>query len=259
MQILRCCKPQSNFSVRKALIIIANISLLTAFLCIVFFSKDSFNMNGSQDGAVKIHFFNSALQQSTPQAPETPLNHTTTITENSTKTSEENHPSSIDNSINNDTNQTSDQPQSPDAKNQSNQNDQPDTPKYAKSIEEVYSDPFIKETIIDREGTSAFQLNGGKVEVRDPRKIVLCKLKRHGKYCQSQYIAEELDRMWAFAPIYSSDQRKTYLLYKHHKNFVYYMKSFGIKTVVVEAIYPGQNYVMTTAGKEPFECCNSQD
>jgi len=104
----------------------------------------------------------------------------------------------------------------------------------------------------DREGTSAFLTQEGTIDQKDARSRILCRLQQF-ENCYSKSIAEQIDLVWAFSPIYSPFPEKMPCLYKTHGDFVGYMKSFGIKSVVLEAIYPGQNFTLTTAGNEPWE------
>ncbi len=111
---------------------------------------------------------------------------------------------------------------------------------------------FQKMMPSDREGTSAFLNQEGTIDQKDARSRILCSLHQFKK-CSSKSIAEQIDLVWAFSPIYSPFPEKMPYLYKTHGNFVGYMNSFGIKSVVLEAIYPGQNFTFTTAGNEPWE------
>jgi len=113
---------------------------------------------------------------------------------------------------------------------------------------------FIKEAIYDREGTSAFLQKGGTVSNLDRRKVLLCKL-QDSRQCETRYISEVIDLLYAFAPLYAMDQKNQMDLYLLHDNFLNYLKSIGINSFVLEAILPskGQKYMRTTAGNDPYE------
>ena len=112
----------------------------------------------------------------------------------------------------------------------------------------------ISETAVEREGTSFYLTNGGIIPLSDPRNRFLCKLiPQTHKNCYSQYIAEHVDQLYSFSPVYAAVQDQMPMMYLHHTNFVSYMKSIGINSIVLEGIYPGQEYKVTTAGNEPWE------
>lgn len=73
-------------------------------------------------------------------------------------------------------------------------------------------------------------------------KRVLCVWDKN--YCITRYIAESIDMLIA---IYSHNQALTWLLYKRHADFDSYLRSIGIRTITVEAIYKNQDFIMTTA------------
>ncbi len=109
----------------------------------------------------------------------------------------------------------------------------------------------ISETAVEREGASYYLENGGVIPLSDPRPRFLCKLTP--SHCYSQYIAEHIDQLYSFSPVYAAFQDRMFKMYEHHTNFVGYMKSIGINSIVLEGIYPGQEYKATTAGNEPWE------
>jgi len=113
---------------------------------------------------------------------------------------------------------------------------------------------FYKEAIYDREGTSAFLQNGGIVENIDRRKAFLCKL-QNARQCETKFISEVIDLLYAFAPLYAMDQENQMDLYLLHDDFLHYLNSIGIQTFVLEAILPskGQKYMRTTAGNDPYQ------
>jgi hypothetical protein len=63
------------------------------------------------------------------------------------------------------------------------------------------------------------------------------------KSCYSLYIAEVLDSIVQFAPMYVLRQDETVLLYEYHKYFASYLASVGIRTITVEALYTAENQV----------------
>lgn len=113
-------------------------------------------------------------------------------------------------------------------------------------------DPFEKNMPVDRQGTSTYLEKGGVIETKDPRGIFLCKISL-AQHCVSREIADVIDQVYAFCPIYSVDHNRHTMLYYRHTNFLGYLKVHGIKSVVLEAIYPGQKFKVTTAGNEPWE------
>jgi len=104
----------------------------------------------------------------------------------------------------------------------------------------------------DREGPSAFLTQGGVVDQKNARLRLLCRLQQP-QQCFSKTIAEQIDLVWAFSPIYSIFPDKMPELYITHMNYIGYLKSFGIQTILLEAIYPGQNFKVTKAGNDPWE------
>jgi len=109
-----------------------------------------------------------------------------------------------------------------------------------------------KEAAIERERASYYGTKGGVIPISDPRNRLICKLKNQ-KSCYSQFVAEHVDLLYSFSPIYAAFQKRFPQLYHHHTNFIGYMKTIGIQSVVLEAIYPGQKYLVTKAGNEPYE------
>jgi len=114
--------------------------------------------------------------------------------------------------------------------------------------------PFAKEKVSDREGPSTFLQHGGLVSYVDKKTKVLCNLKVM-QNCHSNYIADVIDLVYAFAPLYAIEQNHQSLYYTLHDYFLAYMKSIGINSIVLEAIIPrkGQKYLRTQPGKEPYE------
>jgi len=113
-------------------------------------------------------------------------------------------------------------------------------------------DPFEKNMPVDRQGTSAYLEKGGVIETKDPRRMFLCHISLR-QHCVSREIADVIDQVYAFCPIYSVDHNRHTMLYYRHTNFLGYLKVQGIKSVVLEAIYPGQKFKVTRAGNEPWE------
>jgi len=113
-------------------------------------------------------------------------------------------------------------------------------------------DPFEKNMPVDRQGTSTYLEKGGIIESKDPRRMILCKLGVDNE-CFSTEIADVMNQVYAFCPIYTVDHNRHNELYRRHTNFLGYLKTQGIQSVVLEAIYPGQNYKVTRAGNEPYE------
>ena len=111
---------------------------------------------------------------------------------------------------------------------------------------------FDKLKASQQDGPGAFRENGGVIGIRDMRRPFLCRLKINST-CDSKYIADSVDLMYAYCPIYSSHREQHPLLYARHTNFVNYMKSFGLSVVQLEAVYPGQDFVKTRPGHEPWE------
>lgn len=124
------------------------------------------------------------------------------------------------------------------------------------SIKPVSREPsqWLKETVVDLLGPSAYLQNGGVISQLDPRFRILCKL-NVSRRCMSNYIADSIDLVVTFAPIYALNQTDQEDLYNFHDNFLGLMKTTGIQTQVIEAIDPskGQVYLKTRAGKEPWE------
>jgi len=113
-------------------------------------------------------------------------------------------------------------------------------------------DPFQKVMPSDREGPSAFLAQGGVVDQKEARFMILCSLQQ-SQHCFSKTIAEHIDLVWAFSPICTTYPDRMPELYKTHANYIGYLKSFGITSILLEAIYPGQDFKLTTAGNEPWE------
>lgn len=67
---------------------------------------------------------------------------------------------------------------------------------------------------------------------------LLCKLKLM-KNCRVYYLAEQVDRLWAISPIYSWDNTKIPQLIDLHEKYKSYLQSFGVGTIVVEALFKG--------------------
>ena len=116
----------------------------------------------------------------------------------------------------------------------------------------VLAKKYSKEKALDRECANVFLEKGGVIEKRDPRRLLLCRLSSSNQ-CRSLYPSDVIDTFYVFLPIYAENQQQQENLYIHHQNFVYFMKSLNIHTVVLEAIYSGQNYLVTKAGNEPWE------
>ena len=107
--------------------------------------------------------------------------------------------------------------------------------------------------ILGLEKTNAFLSNGGVTLRKSRPDGLLCRMGQI-KFCQSRYVADVIDLLYAFAPIYGwGDQQGIRLLYELHRNFRSYIQSFGASVVVLEAIYPGQDFIATSPGKEPWE------
>ena len=107
---------------------------------------------------------------------------------------------------------------------------------------------------IEREGPSFFVENGGVIGPINKRHSILCSvgvLKR----CKTNQIAESIDVLISFNPIYYMYQGKDQVRFQTHLNFIDYLKTIGIKTQVVEAIVPsrGQKFVATKPGNDPWE------
>ncbi len=84
-------------------------------------------------------------------------------------------------------------------------------------------------------------------------KKFLCRLDI-GFGCESNYLVDVIDLVYAFCPIYSEDPPSHNLYYHHHTNFVGYMESMGITVSVVEGIYAWyQDYIMTKPNNFPYE------
>jgi hypothetical protein len=99
--------------------------------------------------------------------------------------------------------------------------------------------PVGKWCKIDRDGPSFYLEKGGVIPAnRKMTTLLLCWIKLL-KFCDTQQIADSVDLLWAFEPIYQQDQYRTQTLYKHHLNFKYYLASIGIPMVTVEAIFNG--------------------
>jgi len=113
-------------------------------------------------------------------------------------------------------------------------------------------DKFTKEMPSDREGSSAFLTEGGIVDQKEARFRILCCLQQ-SQHCYSKTIAEHIDLVWAFSPIYTLFPERMPEIYITHMNYIGYLKSFGIQTILLEAIYPDQDFKVTTAGNEPWE------
>ncbi len=73
--------------------------------------------------------------------------------------------------------------------------------------------------------------------------------------CQSKYIAQIMDRIIQFSPMYTLHQNDTHNLYTYHNNFKYYLSSIGIRTITIEALYTveHQTYKVTSPNNEPWE------
>jgi len=127
-----------------------------------------------------------------------------------------------------------------------------ETPEGSPSLQQKVPLISAREAAVERERASYFGTRGGVIPTSDPRNRLLCKLKNQMS-CYSEYVAEHVDLLYSFSPIYASFQNKFKSLYHHHTNFIGYMKTIGIQSVVIEAIFPGQNYLVTTAGNEPYE------
>ena len=115
--------------------------------------------------------------------------------------------------------------------------------------------PFIyKNSTTDREGPSAFLVDGGVIDYRDIKPIFLCKINVL-EYCQSKYIADIVELVVSFNPLYTYFQDIQPLRYSTHFNFLSYIQSFGMKVQVTEAIIPdqGQSFKVSSPGKEPWE------
>ena len=111
---------------------------------------------------------------------------------------------------------------------------------------------YRKDKATDREGANAFLENGGVIGSRDPRKLLLCKLNATSQ-CASLYPSDMIDKFFVFLPVYAENQQQQENLYLLHQNFVAYLKSMNIPTVVLEALYAGQTYRVTEAGRDPWE------
>ena len=111
---------------------------------------------------------------------------------------------------------------------------------------------YRKAKAVDHEGPSALLLDGAVLDLKDAKIDFLCRI-NIGNRCYSRYPAENVNQTFAFCPIYSTQPSKHELLYYRHQQFIAYMKSFGLQTVVLEAIYPGQDYKVTQPGREPWE------
>ena len=111
-----------------------------------------------------------------------------------------------------------------------------------------------KETVLDREGTSAFLQLGGTVADLDKRYKTLCRISK-GKTCYSNQIADSTDQAVIFAPMYAYYQEPQLPLYHMHTNFLAYAKTIGMPSIVIEAVFPQkkQKYLVTSPGKEPWE------
>jgi len=122
------------------------------------------------------------------------------------------------------------------------------------SGQSLYPSPVLeeKELRVEWEGPSTFLEKGGIIGFTNARERLLCKL-IGGNNCKTRYIADVIDTMWTFCPIYAQNQEKANAYYILQDNFIGYMKSIGIRSVILEAIYPNQKYLRTTAGNEPWE------
>jgi len=121
-------------------------------------------------------------------------------------------------------------------------------------LEKIKKDKYNQEKVYDREGTSAFLQNGGLIGNVDRREKILCRLNQKTS-CFTNYIADSIDMVYAFTPLYAVNQQAQQDLYQLHDDFVGYIHSIGIPHLTLEAIIPSKNqkYVRTRAGKEPYE------
>ena len=111
-----------------------------------------------------------------------------------------------------------------------------------------------KETVLDREGISAFLEKGGMVSDLNKRVKTLCFITK-GKFCYSNQIADNIEQAVVFAPMYAYYQEPQQHLYDLHTNFLNYVRAIGLKTIVIEAIFmqKKQKYLVTSPDNEPWE------
>ncbi len=67
----------------------------------------------------------------------------------------------------------------------------------------------------------------------------LCKI--YPRHCQSIRIAENLESFYAVGGVYALDFPGSRMLYKHHKTFEGYIKSFGVEMVTIEGVFQHQS------------------
>lgn len=111
-----------------------------------------------------------------------------------------------------------------------------------------------KEAAIDREGTSTLLVQGGTVSNPNTRSQILCKIGLI-RSCCTNYIADSIDLVVAFAPLYAVHQEQQEDIYELHTYFIGMMNVIGIRVQVIEAINPSRNqtFKRTRPDNEPWE------
>jgi len=111
-----------------------------------------------------------------------------------------------------------------------------------------------KDNVVSIHKTDAFLEYGAIVPNKNTQFRSICAL-RISAFCQSKFIAESVDLVYAVAPIYAINQNKLPMMYQHHQNFKSYLNSIGLNVIVVEGVFPKQKqkYKVTSPGNEPLE------
>lgn len=81
---------------------------------------------------------------------------------------------------------------------------------------------------------------------------MLCQL-GYSRYCKRRSPVEEQENFYVVCPIYSVNQYNNYRIYKLHTNFKHYCETLGVKFIQLEYAFPYQDFIITEAGKEPFD------